>query len=402
MKLVLIIFCISFFLFDNHSQTIINADNLTDFSNGFALVTKADKAWLIDTLGNKLQSSDFEFKPVSDNTTFSDGLICLSNENGGRYMKTNGEDLISAAEGFILPFKEGIGIYQSKLKILTNEDLKRQGIEISEEFIHTRNVSDGYEKTIRFINTSGEELFTKTIITWLGYGNPQPTNGFHNGYCIIEMPFFKEDDIGMNVIYCIFNRKGEQTGEFFCDSHAEFSEGLCAVKMCNKWSYIDTTGKIVIDKKFTCKPGDFFNGLAAFMGENNFFGYINMQGEVVIKPQYAKVYPFHSGLAIIQMPYERTNMDYTFGYCSIDMEGKVAYRYGKVYVESDAINGLIIIKKNKLKGIMDISGSIKVFPEFDELRPFSCGLAYALKKSKYGDTEGYINGMGEFVVVKGK
>ena len=400
MKTYVIVIFINIYSCFIFSQTRLDVDGLYNYNDGYALVSKSKNAWLIDTVGNALRGPGFGFIPDKASIIYKEGVICIYNDEGGKYFDVKGRSITKTSQGFILPFKEGIGVYQSNLKILTNGELKQNGISLPDTIIKAHSAADGYEKTIRFINSNGEELFAKTIITWPGYGNQKPTNGFHNGYCILEVSVYIEGTIDMGYKYCILNKRGEQTGEFLCDSHGEFSEGLCAVKKGEKWGFVDTTGRLVIDCGLTYRPGDFLDEMAAFKGENALFGYIDTRGEVVINPQYAEAYPFHNGLAIIQMPYERTNMDYTYGYCAIDKDAKVVYRYGKEYVESDISDRLIIIKKNNMKGFMDIKGNIVIFPEFDELRPFNSGRAYALKKSKYGDTEGYIDGSGEFVIVK--
>src|SRR5262249_2748025 len=79
-----------------------------------------------------------------------------------------------------------------------------------------------------------------------------------------------------------------------------------------KTGYIDNTGKVVIEPKFTY-GGDFEEGMATIT-EGEKVGYIDKTGNVVVKPQYEEAGAFSEGLA-----YVYTNKKYGF----IDKTGKM-------------------------------------------------------------------------------
>lgn len=67
-----------------------------------------------------------------------------------------------------------------------------------------------------------------------------------------------------------------------------FSEGVAAVCLNNKWGYIDKNGNVVIDFMFDYAY-DFKEGYAAII-QNDKVGYINKSGEMVINPIY-EIFP---------------------------------------------------------------------------------------------------------------
>ena len=180
----------------------------------------------------------------------------------------------------------------------------------------------------------------------------------------------------------------------------DFHQGYASIKTSKGWRIIDTLGNLLTKTYFISAPGPFSEGLAVVHVKEHSYGYLDTRGEMVLDPIYERTYPFHDGIAIVKLKFGEYNTEYTNGYCAIDTKGTIVKRYGKVWVESDIKDGLILIKKDDLYGFMDIDGRMVIFPRFSVLRHFHSGRAYALKKSKWGDTEGYINRKGEFVIVK--
>ena len=118
----------------------------------------------------------------------------------------------------------------------------------------------------------------------------------------------------------------------YVDAHP-FSEGLAAVTVDNKYGYIDRSGKMVIAPQFDDvgpfteglagvvtggKPGfidktgalvikgedfvdarGFSDGLAAAVGANGRYGYLDRTGRFAIPPQFHHAGDFHEGLAAV-------------------------------------------------------------------------------------------------------
>ena len=63
-----------------------------------------------------------------------------------------------------------------------------------------------------------------------------------------------------------------------------FSEDLAAVKMGDKWGFIDNTGKLVIQLMAMQRVEDFRNGLAFVTTTDGKYGYIDKTGKYVWTP----------------------------------------------------------------------------------------------------------------------
>lgn len=145
-------------------------------------------------------------------------------------------------------------------------------------------------------------------------------------------PFFGELAVVMVDKYCGFiNQQGEIVIPCQYRSASSFSEGLAAVECApNKWGYINNHGRLVLAMPSSCRwvegfseglarvcggyintqgkvvidtnklPGyiydSFFEGLACFK-DGSEWGFINKQGQVVIKPRFQKSTLFKEGLA---------------------------------------------------------------------------------------------------------
>src|SRR2546421_11859187 len=70
---------------------------------------------------------------------------------------------------------------------------------------------------------------------------------------------------------------------------------LRPIQQNGKWGYIDGTGKVVIEPRFSWAE-EFSEGLAAFENEDGKYGYIDETGKVVIEPKFDNWTEFSEGL----------------------------------------------------------------------------------------------------------
>ncbi|TQV70630.1 WG repeat-containing protein [Denitrobaculum tricleocarpae] len=77
-----------------------------------------------------------------------------------------------------------------------------------------------------------------------------------------------------------------------------FSEGLAAVLVDGRFGYIDLNGEMVLEPRFDL-AGAFEHGLAeVLMGEHT--GVINRKGEVVVAPKFARSIPFTEDVVLVR------------------------------------------------------------------------------------------------------
>src|SRR5215472_14095577 len=103
--------------------------------------------------------------------------------------------------------------------------------------------------------------------------------------------------------------------------------------------------------------------------QNGKYGYIDHEGKVVIRPQFVWAEDFWRGLGTV----------YVCGrYVSIDSSGALHPR-------RIAVEGQLVPRKHDEKfGFVDAAGEFKIPPAFDDVLPFSDGLAAVRLGDKWG------------------
>lgn len=79
-----------------------------------------------------------------------------------------------------------------------------------------------------------------------------------------------------------------------------FSEGYAAVKISDRWGYIDKNKVFAINPKYIA-AGHFSEGLAPVRENTNTWGYTNRKGEMVIAPQFEDARAFSQGRAAVML-----------------------------------------------------------------------------------------------------
>ena len=120
-----------------------------------------------------------------------------------------------------------------------------------------------------------------------------------------------------NGLYTFYNRRGNTVFDTTFNNALNFTENLAAVKVDDKWGYIDQKGAIVIEPKFE-DVGQFSEGLAPAKTEGK-WGYIDATGNMVIANRYDSVSSFENGYASVK---QGNNI------CSMDAKGN----YKQIYV----------------------------------------------------------------------
>ncbi|MBI4748795.1 MAG: WG repeat-containing protein [Acidobacteria bacterium] len=210
-----------------------------------------------------------------------------------------------------------------------------------------------------------------------------------------------------------------------------FSEGLAGVKMNGKWGYINETGTLVIQPRFDA-AGEFHNGLAKvvfdeikrfgvliprppiafinrhgekvidclqFQSVNGFqeglaavqidnkWGFINLQGQVVIQPEFEIAYDFSEGLSLVFK-------DGKYGFITPSGDWQIP---PQLISASSFHNGrakILVIAQDEAEsyGFCDRQGKLVIPAEFEDASNFSEGLAAVRKNGKWGfiDAEGKV------------
>ena len=163
---------------------------------------------------------------------------------------------------------------------------------------------------------------------------------------------------------------------------SEFRDGIAvaAIPIMSEWKYgfIDRTGNWVLSPKFD-HAKQFSEGLARVF-VNGKYGYIDRLGNLTIPAKYSSARDFSEGLACVKLGGDvikpkgvsvtRNNADYAF----VDTAGKVKFKVGKGECESFS-EGLARVSVGPRHRVIDKIGKFVFDPSLEVWSNFKYGLA---------------------------
>ena len=150
------------------------------------------------------------------------------------------------------------------------------------------------------------------------------------------------------------------------------SESLVCVRRNGNWGFINEEGEEVV-KPIYDNAHCFSEGLAR-VEINDKWGFINKDGEEVIKPIYDNAHCFSEGLA-------RVEINDKWGLINKKGEEVVKPIYDYIY---DFEEGLASVEINDKWGFINKDGEEVIKPIYDDVCDFQYGLARVQKIGKYG------------------
>jgi hypothetical protein len=236
---------------------IIDADQLTVFNNGAAVILKGSSCAMIDASGNYIipyntYGNLINNAGVNQYTILMNGII--------RYRTTDQQEW-----GYVNTKGKVIG--RGVMNELTNN-----------------------KRLLKF-NTSG--TYTYTTADGKTYTQPQPLEDINEGIGIVS----KTVDNGNRILYGYKKLTGEWVSIPVFDEAYQFADGLAKVGKKNefgemKYGFINSTGKLVIPLNFSIKPEDFTAGFARVQPKDKTafeYAFINRSGEIVFKQTTADI-----------------------------------------------------------------------------------------------------------------
>ena len=131
-----------------------------------------------------------------------------------------------------------------------------------------------------------------------------------------------------------------------------------------KWE--KCTARIELVPKYD-SASEFSDGLAVVCNQHCKYGYINKNGEEVIKCQFKKAFGFNYGLAAVQ------NEKGLWGYIEMDGKLKIPYKFLQAATFNDEV--AYVQDENGKFGYIDTSGNYIIEPMYSEASHFRCGYA---------------------------
>jgi hypothetical protein len=215
---------------------------------------------------------------------------------------------------------------------------------------------------------------------------------FHDGFALVNISAVRRGYINKAGKFLPMPDEVERFGSLV--------EGLIAVKVENKWGFMNTQGQIVIAPQFDPDEDNYredvyfgvFFGELALVRLNGKWGYINRVGKFVIPPRFDKAKPFEGDIAAV-------SLNGKWGY--INRSGEVVTPPTFDKVENFA-EGFAAVSVGGKWGYVDHNGKLVIALQFTGAVNFSEGLAAAQVAVRRGQEDkylwGYIDKSGKFVI----
>jgi hypothetical protein len=116
------------------------------------------------------------------------------------------------------------------------------------------------------------------------------------------LTFFFFFIFALNISFAQKHKKEKPTSGY--DFQGPFCNGLAKVKKNNKWGFIDSTGNVIVQPKYT-QVENFNDGLARVRmgssgGKVGGWGLVDTKGNEIVKPMFEWIYDFVDGKARVK------------------------------------------------------------------------------------------------------
>jgi hypothetical protein len=236
-------------------------------------------------------------------------------------------------------------------------------------------------------------VFTDFKNGWLAFAGWKATTApFSEGLVMVTDP--KRKDAAGKPLRGFIDGAGQvviEPGRYsFTDDHFEY--GLCGIMdpatgLCG---FINRDGSIAVPPIWA-SASPFSEGLCAVMNKKYLWGFIDRTGRVRIEPMFAEAQDFHEGLAYVR--------DEDGNPLFIDSSNGTVFTpdYGHPVTDDASLHfsarfsegRVAYMDKRALKwGYLDAKGNVAVKAAYNEVRPFSGGLAAVNRGGRFATRDG--------------
>ena len=183
------------------------------------------------------------------------------------------------------------------------------------------------------------------------------------------------------------NLKGDIVIPLIYDEVGEFYQKKVArVQIGDQWGLIDMAGKLVLQMKYSSLRDEFHEGLIAVMSENQTWGFVDQDENVVIPYQYEMAGSFSEGLATVYQDGKVGFIDKTGGVV-------VPLQYDDA---EDFSRGLAVVEMNEKRGLVDKNGKVILPCQYSYIAYYGDSMIQAGKRNR--DQFDIFNLEGELIV----
>lgn len=290
------------------------------FQHGLAKVVIKGKTGYIQQDGTMAIEPRFE-----GGDYFFDTITLVFENNQSQYINTRGEILFGEKFCYAWPFQDGVA-EGSTCEFNEGEEELWGAIDANGEYIFTPQ----FEEPPRFLNkTTALAMKDRLwgVISVDGHWIVSPKYDYACRAWAGDLAWVRTES---DEKWSLIGSNGKVITEQKFDEMDAFSEGLAAVKMGDRYGFIDTTGTVVFTLEPEYYPMHFSDGLALVVqtiDSTDRWGYINKKGEWVIPPQFSDAGHFYGGLAYVIL--SNNPKDRRSGY--INHRGQVVWQFKDKY-----------------------------------------------------------------------
>lgn len=382
------------------------------WSSGLAL-TKDAESQLWGLIGS---SGNYVVEPTFDNigSSFGDDMLRVHvPERGWGYIDMSGMFVIEPQFDAATDFSGGFARVSSQIQF-TNQGqnyyqlwgyINTSGERVTEDiFSEAQPFSDGLA-LVREGDPSGFGAFYGYIDesgSFVVHPMHTRATNFHDGRAFVDIYVMGDP----NTYYCLIDKEGQLLTGPVSSSMVQpyFINGLCCVKAADGagYVYINTDGEVVLPK--AGEPYQYagsFSGEYAVAAQNDLYGYIDMDGNWVIPPQYSSATNFLGGMAIVGEAGSLDDMlTEKIKRWVIDTSGTPLLEFGSDITShwNWRTPGRIAVteKASGKTGFWDFSGNIAIDYIYDAAQDFADDYSYA--KVQYEGLWGFIDKDGNWLI----
>lgn len=339
---------------DYSNKIIISPDYkiARPFSDGLAIVRKDDHWCVINTYGQIVIDNLF----VDDVTDFINGKSKIKLSDEEKYIEhillNNGNILVNGYE-LKIDFSEirFVGEFHNGLAIVKSNKMQTGFIDTNGKFIiplsdrDFTDFSDGYAsfRSEKFgfqkINTKGEIVIDSLVLPTEFIAAVRINNDLilaENELCYQGVINNEFQEVIPFIHYNLLFKDSNDGEGYFLIKNAERDVFLFYDLQGNKF-IPNKEERVFIDQTYQACRSKFSNGLAAVMGENGLWGFVDTNGKEVIPCIYSEVEDFKNRYCAITIYWKKG---------LIDVSGQVIINLGD-YDDFELINDVIIVSHSE-------------------------------------------------------